>query len=67
MSKSDFILSHHLWFDLNVSLLGWEIKTDMRSQLKHGPWRSNMRTGKYFPNANWNQFLCTFYASIRIK
>ena len=29
--------------------MGWEVKTDMGGQAKHGLWGSNVKTGKYLP------------------
>ena len=40
--------------------MGWEVKTDMWGQPKHGLWKSNVKTGKYLPGADRSEFLVLF-------
>ena len=40
--------------------MGWEVKTDMSDQSKHGLWVSNVKTGKYFTRADRSEFLVLF-------
>ena len=59
MSNSDFSLSSfEVWFENTVKVLRGQ--TNMEGEAKHGVWKSNVKTGKYYQGLPRGQFHVLF-------